>query len=153
MNIKQREITKSKTLTELFAWSLAVPGLSQNFPFVGRTGPNFPEWRDRPLTLRYIDCFMELFELADAVTDQQSFLRFVKALIADREDEVAKERVSPSATYDTPGANGWYNHTIEDFLECATAWAESTGFGQTQGAPDNLWHRFANFLYCGKIYE
>lgn len=96
---------------------------------------------------------MELDELFDAVTDERSFLQFVNALRADREDEVAKERVSPSATYDTPGANGWYNHTIEDFLECATAWAEDSAFGRTQGVPDNPWRRFAQFLYCGKIYE
>jgi hypothetical protein len=31
---------------------------------------------------------MELHELLDAVEDQRSFLEFVKALIADREDEV-----------------------------------------------------------------
>ena len=95
---------------------------------------------------------MEPHELADAVTDELSFLRFVKALTADRQDEVEKERVSPSSPYG-PGANGWENHTIEDFLESATAWAESTGFGQGQGLPDNPWRRFAAFLYCGKIYE
>ena len=68
---------------------------------------------------------MELHELLDAVQDQRSFLEFVKALIADREDEVAKERLSPSSPYG-PGANGWENGTIEDFLEAATGWAEDS---------------------------
>jgi predicted Ser/Thr protein kinase len=95
---------------------------------------------------------MELHELADAVADEMSFLRFVKALMADKQDEVAKERVSPSSSYG-PGANGWENDTIEDYLEAATAWAEDTGFGQNQGLPNNPWRRFAEFLYCGKIYE
>ena len=102
------------------------------------------------MALRWV--LMEPHELADAVTDELSFLRFVKALTADRQDEVEKERVSPSSPYG-PGANGWENHTIEDFLESATAWAESTGLGQGQGLPDNPWRRFAAFLYCGKIYE
>ncbi len=95
---------------------------------------------------------MELHELLDAVEDQRSFLEFVKALIADREDEVAKERLSPSSPYGA-GANGWENGTIEAFLEAATAWAEDSNFGQNQGLSDNPWRRFAVFLYCGKIYE
>ncbi len=95
---------------------------------------------------------MELYELADAVADEPSFLRFVKALTADRQHGVEKERVSPSSSYG-PGANGWENDTIEDFLESAAAWAEDTGFGQSQGLPNNPWRRFAAFLYGGKIYE
>jgi len=95
---------------------------------------------------------MEPHELLNAVQDKHSFLVFVKALTADRQDEVAKERVSPSSPYGR-GANGWENTTIEDFLESATAWAESTNFGQEQGLPSNPWQQFAWFLYCGKIYE
>jgi hypothetical protein len=95
---------------------------------------------------------MELHELLGAVSDEPSFLRFVKALTADRLEEVEKERTSPSPPYG-PGANGWENHTIEDFLEAATAWAEDSGFGHRQDLPNNPWRRFASFLYCGKIYE
>jgi len=104
---------------------------------------------------------MELDDLLDCVCDQHSFLEFAKALIADREDEVAKEREKPSSPYG-PGANGWENSTIEDFLEAAVAWAEDSEFGQMQWTPegmakglqeDNPWRRFANFLYAGKFYE
>ena len=95
---------------------------------------------------------MELDERADAVCDERSLLDFVRALIADREDEVAKEAVSPSSPYG-PGANGWENTRIEDFLGAASSWAESTNFGQTQGLAGNPWRQFAAFLYCGKIYE
>ena len=48
---------------------------------------------------------------------------------------------------------GWENSTMEDFLESATAWAESTNFGENQGLSGNPWRQFAAFLYCGKIYE
>lgn len=96
---------------------------------------------------------MELHEAADAVCDWQTFLVFTRQLIHDREDEVEKEKISPSSPYG-PGANGWENGTIETFLDAAVAWAEATRFGETQGLPfDNPWRKFAAFLYCGKIYE
>ena len=89
----------------------------------------------------------------NAVKDQETFLFFVRKLIEDREDEVRKEEIKPSSPYG-PGANGWENGTIEAFLDAAASWAEATDFGNSQGAPaDNLWQRFARFLYLGKIYE
>lgn len=96
---------------------------------------------------------MELHEQADAVDDGHTLLEFIKALIADREDELAKESRYPCSPY-TAGVNGWQNGSIEGFLSAATAWAESTKFGKTQGlSDDNPWRQFAAFLYCGKIYE
>lgn len=96
---------------------------------------------------------MELDQALDRVKDRQSFLFFVASLAADRADEVAKERLSPSSPYG-PGQNGWENGTIEQFLDAAIRWAESTDFGLSQGLkPDNPWKQFAVFLYCGKIYE
>jgi hypothetical protein len=89
----------------------------------------------------------------EAVNDSESFLAFVRELIADRVDEVKKEKVNPSSPYG-PGANGWENGTIETFLEAAVAWAESTNFGERQHpSAQNPWHKFALFLYLGKIYE
>ncbi len=88
------------------------------------------------------------FDLLEQVTDRESFLAFDRALAADREDEVAKEQVQPSSPYG-PGANGWENATIEAFLEAALAWANDSG-----DLPEEpSWYAFANFLYCGKIYE
>jgi hypothetical protein len=96
---------------------------------------------------------MRLAELLETVNDSRSFLSFARELVADREDQVKKERASPSSPYG-PGANGWENGTIEAFLESAIAWAEASDFGQLQGlSPDNPWRQFAVFLYCGKIYE
>ena len=87
------------------------------------------------------------------VHDRDSFLSFVGWLIADRRTEIEKERANPSSPYG-PGAQGWENTTIESFLEAAVAWAKDSDFGDRQGLSDeNLWQRFATFLYCGKIYE
>jgi len=95
---------------------------------------------------------MELHEQADAVTDWHSLLAFARALVADREDDIAKEKQSASPRFG-PGANGWENGSIEAFLDAAIRWAESTVFGETQGLSGNPWRQFAAFLYCGKIYE
>jgi hypothetical protein len=94
----------------------------------------------------------QLIEKLEAVVDRESFLVFVKALIADREDEVKKEKVNPSSPWGA-GTNGWENGTIERYLDAAVAWAEDSR-GQPLGLPgEPSWKAFATFLYCGKIYE
>jgi len=94
---------------------------------------------------------MELHERVDGVCDQRSCLEFVKALAADREDEVAKDL--SKASRHGPGATGWEAATIEAFLYAAVSWAEDSEFGKTQGLPDdNPWRQFATFLYCAKDY-
>ncbi len=96
---------------------------------------------------------MELHELLEKVNDEESFLLFAKALIADRTISIEKEEICPSTSYDSDH-NGWSNTSIKSFLEAAVAWAEDTNFGISQGIPSsNFWNRFASFLYCGKIYE
>jgi hypothetical protein len=95
----------------------------------------------------------ELHEKLELVIDRESFFDFVSALIADRQDEEAKERKNPSNPYG-PGANGWEHTTMGGFLEAALAWAKDTNMGETQGLPaEPNWKGFAVFLYCGKIYE
>jgi hypothetical protein len=96
---------------------------------------------------------LDLHEQASSVDDWKSLLEFARVLRADKEDEGRKERLNPSPPYG-PGLNGWENQTIEDFLDAAIRWAESTSFGETQGlSSTNPWAQFAAFLYCGKIYE
>jgi len=90
----------------------------------------------------------DLGALLNQVVDRQSFLVFVKALAADRANEVVAERDSPSSPWG-PGANGWENGTIESYLDAAVAWAVDS-----QRLPEEpSWRAFATFLYCGKIYE
>lgn len=95
---------------------------------------------------------MPLEELLDGVCDRETFLGFVEALIRDRSDEVDKEQQRPSPPFG-PGANGWENGTIEDFLSAAAAWADVSR-DRPEGFPQEAsWKAFAEFLYCGKIYE
>lgn len=49
---------------------------------------------------------MELHEYLDRVTDEESFLEFARALVADKEDEDRKEKENPSNPY-SQGWNGW----------------------------------------------
>lgn len=91
----------------------------------------------------------DLSEILDEVVDQKSFLLFVSALIADRKHQEDKRS-------DPFGYSGdWANNTIADFLEGAVSWAEDTDFGvsQQEALEINKWKQFAEFLYCGKIYE
>ena len=76
--------------------------------------------------------------LLERVNSEESLLAFIAALAKDRRQAVAAERENPNRSYG-PDAGGWENTSIEDFLEAAVAWAESTNFGLTQGlAADNL---------------
>lgn len=80
----------------------------------------------------------QLYEQLEKVTDEATFLAFVKTLVVDRRIDTEH----------------WENGSIEDFLEAASAWAEDSAFGSQQGLSlTSLWRKFATFLYSGKIYE
>ena len=86
---------------------------------------------------------MQLHDALESVSDAASFLVFARLLASDRINKTNGSDV-----------NGWQNNSIEDFLESAIAWAESTDIGLSQGlSASNPWKRFAVFLYSGKIYE
>ncbi len=92
---------------------------------------------------------MELYELLEKVDVPESFLEFVRMLQADRLAEVGRQTDDFGR-----GANGWENHTIEDFLEAAVRWGEDSDMGANQGIENaSVWKKCATFLYCGKIYE
>lgn len=92
---------------------------------------------------------MALEESLEQVESPETFLAFVRELIADRE----KEADQPVDAFGR-GVKGWENHTIETYLEAALAWAEDSNFGKTQNRKvESTWKTFATFLYCGKIYE
>ncbi len=96
---------------------------------------------------------MELHELLEYVNDEKSFIRFISELIRDRKSEVKTQNETPVDPFGC-GPHDWENHTIEDFLESAKAWAEASNFGEFQGLKGaSTWKKFAVFLYCGKIYE
>ena len=91
----------------------------------------------------------ELGQALDAVKDESSFLAFVKALVADREQHEGK------AIDEVGFVEDWENNNISGFLEAAVSWAEDSNFGVNQepALAANKWKQFAVFLYCGKIYE
>lgn len=94
----------------------------------------------------------ELHELLDDVNDKTSFLSFAKALVEDRKPHEGKSVDEVGFVAD------WANNNIWEFLEGAVAWAEDSDFGKRQDSnlednPGNPWKQFAEFLYCGKIYE
>ena len=61
------------------------------------------------------------------VTDEASFLAFVRELAADQRLAVNCEEQEPHR-HSAP--RGWQNATIEQFLEAAVAWAEGSDFGR-----------------------
>lgn len=95
----------------------------------------------------------ELRTIADQVHDEATFVRFVEALARDWEDERSKEAIVPSSPYG-PGANGWENGTVGQFLDAAAAWAEASREGlASYEPPSNPWRRCAHILLAGKFYE
>ena len=90
---------------------------------------------------------MDLCDLVDRVVDRKTFFEFLSALIADREDEVEKEKRNPSSPF-SPGVNGWENGSIETFLDAALAWAHDNGLSE-----EPSWRTFAQILHAGKFYE
>ena len=92
---------------------------------------------------------MGLSELLERVDGPKSFLDFVRRLHADRLSEVGKQTDACGR-----GESGWENHTIEDFLEAAIAWAEDSNMESSSGSGSVVaWKSCATFLYCGKVYE
>ena len=86
----------------------------------------------------------------DQVNDRESFIRFVEALVSDREQAEALERASPEK-YRWGGANNWQNASISSFLDCALAGATAQNDWGSSSGPS--WQDLAVFLYLGKIYE
>src|SRR5438067_3696553 len=95
----------------------------------------------------------ELHEALERVHDRESFLDFVDELLPDREAAVAAEEENPTPFLGAvPDKGGWYNFTIESYLEACLRWAESGREGTPHRLPEApSWKAFADFLYCGKI--
>jgi hypothetical protein len=86
----------------------------------------------------------------DAVTNRESFLRFVQALITDRETAEHLEKTDPDR-HQWGGANDWQNSSISAFLAGALSGAQDQEKWGEGTAPS--WRELAIFLLLGKIYE
>ena len=89
-------------------------------------------------------------ELLEKVVDKDSFIAFVMALAAEREDAEKLER-EDARYYRYGGAHNWQNSTISAFLYAGLASLDPKPFYRPESAPS--WRMLAYFLYCGKIYE
>jgi hypothetical protein len=97
----------------------------------------------------------DLGEMAKRVHDKKTFIEFVIALKEDREEEINKEKLSPSSPYG-PGANGWENGSIEAYLDAMSRWTDDisgTTNEEMMIPAQPSWRSFAMILYSGKIYE
>ncbi len=88
--------------------------------------------------------------LLEQVTDQDSFVRFIKSLADGRERAQEIENANPN-TYLVDGALNWENASIQDFLYAALEYFIPGQFHIPDSEPN--WRMFAEFLYFGKIYE
>ena len=95
---------------------------------------------------------MDAYELLDLVTDRESFLEFVEALIENRRYE-REQANNPTPDLCGLREDGWENQTIEDFLDAAVRWALAAKHKDDWFPSEPSWRAFARFLYCGKIYE
>jgi hypothetical protein len=95
---------------------------------------------------------LRVVETLDNVTDRESFIAFVRALVAERELAEELERERPEY-YRHGVALGWQNSTISSYLSAALAQIEDAGRTPTEMPEVASWRAFAEFLYMGKIYE
>ena len=92
-----------------------------------------------------------LFEALEAVHNRASFLAFVQLLVDEREQASQLEARRPE-DYQWSGALGWQNSSIEGYLGGALQCVlDNEGSNDVLAEPG--WRSFAEFLYCGKIYE
>ena len=99
---------------------------------------------------------MSLHDLLEQVNSKETFLRFAHALAADFHDEQEKEASHPTPYLGfVPGANGWYNHSIDVFLNSMCYWAAATSaMTDKPMVPEQpTWRAFAEMLSMGKEYE
>jgi hypothetical protein len=89
-------------------------------------------------------------ELLRRVVDRDSFIAFVTALAAEREEAERMEREEP-VRYQLGGAHNWQNGTISSFLGAALVYFQPTRLRKPEETPS--WRMMADFLYYGKIYE
>lgn len=92
-----------------------------------------------------------LEDYLDDVHDRATFLEFVWALIRDCEETTQRENQAPQEQRGY-GAFGWQNDSIDAYLAASMACLKANET-RDDFLRDPSWNGFANFLYCGKIYE
>lgn len=89
-----------------------------------------------------------LIDLVQEVTDEQSFLRFLHALIEDCESH---ERDCARRSYwDCAQSNHWETSSTKDFLKSAEDWAAGGDFAEGRHYDEPILRRVATMLYVGR---
>jgi hypothetical protein len=99
----------------------------------------------------------KLEELLQSVTDRDSFLAFLSALIADRKAAEERERSNPDRyRWGAAVPGDWEHSSISSYLGAAACYFKHPIYSHrdtpSHSAPLS-WRDFAEFLYLGKIYE
>jgi hypothetical protein len=89
---------------------------------------------------------MNLRDYLENVTDRETFIEFVNALVEDRSnaEELEQQNIE---NYQPASALGWQNTSIESFLQAALVWLVDSDRREVS------WKLMAEFLYSGKIYK
>jgi len=90
-------------------------------------------------------------ELLDKVHSRKTFIAFVEALAAEREDAERLERENPQRAIIVDGAHDWKNADIASFLYASLDYFQEKPFHKPEREPS--WRMFAEFLYFGKVIE
>jgi hypothetical protein len=96
---------------------------------------------------------VDRFAESEKVADGLAFLRLLRRMAMDWEDQRQKELATPSSPY-SAGANGWESGSIGQFLEAAAAWAEDASHTANIGLQvSDAWRRAAMTIVAGAFYE
>lgn len=93
---------------------------------------------------------MELEDYLANVKDRETFCQFVEALVQDCSAAEAALQDSPDE-YKWTDVKGWQNMTVSNYLDASLAWYKDSAHLEENSEPS--WHKFAEILYGGKIYE
>ena len=94
----------------------------------------------------------KVVELLENVRDRESFVAFVQSLIEEREQAEKLENERPEY-WKCGGALAWQNSSISSYLGAALSCVEDSESLAEHISEEPSWRAFAEFLYCGKIYE
>src|SRR5258708_15013448 len=93
-----------------------------------------------------------LMDLVQEVTDETSFLRFLKAFLEDCEDH--EQRCDQGYRYvDCAQADHWETRSTKDFLRSVEDWASRGDFADGVHHGEPMLRRIATMLYVGKYFR
>ncbi|HEX7832859.1 MAG TPA: hypothetical protein VF787_24615 [Thermoanaerobaculia bacterium] len=86
-------------------------------------------------------------ELLETVNDEQSFVRFLRALREDCESEKECPRYDQTQCME---ANHWQTRSTDHFLHSMEEWAADGDFGAGRHHGEPILRRVATMLYVGR---